>query len=77
MKTIKNHDRAPDKKGFSVAMPKRLIAEIEDIARKENRTRNGQIYHFLERAIADWQQSEKAPGETSATGIAAAKSRAA
>ena len=47
----KSHDRSPDKKGFSVAIPKRLLAEIEKIAKSETRSRNGQIERFLDDCV--------------------------
>lgn len=47
----KSHDRAPDKKGFSVALPKKLLADIEAIAAEQHRSRNGQIEHFLQDAV--------------------------
>ena len=50
----KNHDRSPDKKGFSVALPKSLVERLSKIAESEHRSRNGQIELFLERAVKEW-----------------------
>lgn len=54
MKT-KNHARATDKKGFSIALPISLIAEIQSIAAKQRRSRNNQIELLLEEAIRVWK----------------------
>lgn len=51
----KNHDRSPDKKGFSVALPRDLLAKIEEIAKEEHRSRNGQIEYFLDRSVKKWK----------------------
>lgn len=56
MPSKKNHDRAPDKIGFSVALPKSLVAEIEIVAKAEHRSRNGQIEHFLAESVAKWKK---------------------
>ena len=56
----RSHDRAPDKLGFSVALPKRLVAEIESIAQSQHRTRNKQIEHFLDGAVKEWLQQNAA-----------------
>lgn len=53
MKPQKSHARSPDKKGFSIALPKTLIKQIEEMAQKETRSRNGQIQHMLEKMIAE------------------------
>lgn len=50
----KSHDRSPDKIGFSVALPKQLLAQIQEIADTEHRTRNRQIEHFLYQSVARW-----------------------
>lgn len=55
----KNHDRHPDKKGFSVALPKSLLSEIESIANQEHRSRNGQIEHFLAESVDRWEKQNK------------------
>jgi hypothetical protein len=51
----RNHERAPDKKGFSIVLRKTLLKEIEEIALRESRTRNGQIEFFLLRAVEWWR----------------------
>lgn len=51
----KNHDRSPDKKGFSVALPRDILADVERIARQEHRSRNGQIEHFLAESVKRWE----------------------
>ncbi len=51
----KNHDRSPDKQGFSIALPRTLVSAIEQIAEEEQRSRNGQIEYFLARAVKDWR----------------------
>lgn len=56
MPSKKSHDRAPDKIGFSVALPKSLVAQIEVIAEDQHRSRNGQIEHFLAEAVAKWKR---------------------
>lgn len=58
----KNHDRSPEKKGFSVALPKTLIAEVEAIAKSEHRSRNGQIERFLEQSVKLYRESQKPNG---------------
>jgi metal-responsive CopG/Arc/MetJ family transcriptional regulator len=55
----KSHDRSPDKKSFSVALPKQMITELEKISKKEHRSRNGQIERFLERSIVAWREQSK------------------
>lgn len=58
----KSHARSPDKQGFSVALPITLVRAIEDIARRESRSRNGQIEYFLHQAVLAWQfQSAGSP----------------
>jgi hypothetical protein len=57
----KNHDRSPDKKGFSVALPKQLLSDIEQIAKEEHRSRNGQIEHFLAESVDRWQANQIKP----------------
>jgi hypothetical protein len=54
----RNHDRSPDKKGFSVALPKHLLELLEKIAAKEHRSRNGQIEMFLEEAVNNWEAEQ-------------------
>jgi len=58
-KKERSHDRSPEKVGFSVALPRVLCGEIEKIAAKETRTRNGQIEHFLAEAVARWHQERQ------------------
>lgn len=55
----KSHERSPDKQGFSIALPKRLVARIQDIAKKETRSRNGQIEKFLEDSVARYHSVPK------------------
>lgn len=52
----KNHARAPDKTGFSVALPNSLLWQVEQIAESEHRSRNGQIEHFLADSVARWKR---------------------
>lgn len=52
MTTKRNHDRAADKTAFSVALPKKLVSDLEEIAKTETRTRNRQIEHFLTESVA-------------------------
>lgn len=52
----RNHDRSPDKKNFSIALPKGLITDLQMIADQETRSRNGQIEHFLRDAVTDWKK---------------------
>lgn len=47
----KSHARAADKRNFSVALPITLIDEIAAVAKRESRSRNGQIEHFLKEAV--------------------------
>ena len=47
----KSHARAADKRNFSVALPITLIDEIAAIAKRESRSRNGQIEHFLKESV--------------------------
>jgi len=56
MSKKKNHDRAADKVGFSVALPKTLVAQIQAIAQADFRTRNGQIALFLTEAVERYQK---------------------
>ena len=58
MKT-KNHARATDKKGFSIALPVTLIAEIQKIASGERRSRNNQIELLLEEAVRIWNAERR------------------
>lgn len=55
----RNHERSPDKRAFSVALPKALIEELGRIAKKEHRSRNGQIELFLKEAVEDWLESNE------------------
>lgn len=59
MKT-RSHDRAPDKKGFSIALPKQLLAEIQHIATSETRSRNGQIEKFLDDCVKQYKAMKSA-----------------
>jgi hypothetical protein len=54
----KNHTRAADKKGFSVALPIELIGQLEYIANSETRSRNKQIEHMLRQSVADYKQQK-------------------
>lgn len=58
----KSHDRSPDKKGFSIALPIALIADLERISKAETRSRNGQIESFLQDSVRLWRElmAEKA-----------------
>ena len=55
----KNHARAPDKVGFSVALPKKLLGDIQTIADSEHRTRNKQIEHFLHESVMRWKAAQQ------------------
>lgn len=55
--STKSHARSPEKRGFSIALPIKLIDQIQTIADKETRSRNGQIQHLLERAIMEYEES--------------------
>lgn len=55
----RNHDRAPDKKNFSIALPKTMIDDLQKIADKETRSRNRQIEHFLSQAVERWKMERK------------------
>ena len=57
--STKNHARSPDKKGFSIALPIVLIDQIQAIAEKEARSRNGQIQKFLDESIKRWDEDRK------------------
>jgi hypothetical protein len=58
VKSKRSHDRSPDKIGFSIALPRKLVDELKAIAIEETRTRNGQIEHFLAAAVAEWKERE-------------------
>ena len=75
MPNKKNHDRAPDKIGFSVALPKSLVAQIEAMANDQSRSRNGQIEHFLKEAVARWQRDHAEPHLLVAEDVAAYDAR--
>lgn len=53
----KSHDRSPDKKGFSIALPIALIADLERISKAETRSRNGQIERLLQESVRLWKES--------------------
>ena len=55
----KSHERSPDKTGFSVALPKKLVAEIKQIAKDETRSRNGQIERFLEECVMRYKAGSR------------------
>ena len=55
----KNHDRAVDKKNFSIALPLTLIAQLQSIANLETRSRNKQIQHFLELSVQRWNDQQQ------------------
>jgi len=57
----KNHDRAADKVGFSVALPRTLVAQIQAIAEADFRTRNGQIELFLTEAVERYKKENAEP----------------
>lgn len=67
--STRNHDRAPDKKGFSVALPKNLLRAIERIAEAEHRSRNRQIEKFLQAEVDQYLKEHP----TKATGKAPTK----
>lgn len=52
MKHNKSHDRAADKMGFSIALKRSLVAEIERLAEEEGRNRNQQIVWMLGESLA-------------------------
>jgi hypothetical protein len=54
----KSHQRAPDKRNFSVALPITLIDQIEAIAKSETRSRNRQIEHFLQECVRNEKQKK-------------------
>lgn len=56
MKPKRPTQRDPNKVAFSVALPKVLVWQIEEIAQTEHRSRNGQIEHFLAEAVAQWKR---------------------
>lgn len=55
----RNHSRSKDKRNFSIALPKTMIADLERIAAKETRSRNGQIEHFLAESVAAYKADQK------------------
>lgn len=59
----KNHSRAPGKKGFSIALPVVLIDQLQRIAEKETRSRNGQIERFLEQQVEEYLKSKGPPAK--------------
>ena len=56
----KSHDRSPDKRNFSIALPIALIEKLQGIAADEARSRNRQIERFLESAVKQWAESQAA-----------------
>ena len=56
MKPKRPTQRDPSKVAFSVALPKILVWQIEQIAEAEHRSRNGQIEHFLADSVARWKR---------------------
>lgn len=54
----KSHSRAPDKIGFSIALPEKLATELQEIATRETRSRNGQIEHFLRESVQEWKKAQ-------------------
>lgn len=72
----KNHERSPDKKGFSIALPIHLIDQIQVIADGETRSRNKQIEHFLDNAVKQWnaKNTKNISDENESTGNADLKS---
>jgi hypothetical protein len=54
----KSHDRAPDKRNFSVALPIELIEKLEAIAGAETRSRNKQIEHFLQQSVSHYKANK-------------------
>jgi hypothetical protein len=58
--TAKSHDRSPDKKNFSIALPIALIDQLQRIAEAEHRSRNRQIEKFLEESAQRWSADSKA-----------------
>ena len=55
----KSHDRDPNKRNFSVALPITLIEDLQRIADKETRSRNMQIQHFLEIAVNEYKSASR------------------
>jgi hypothetical protein len=53
--STRNHDRAPDKSNFSIALPKLLKKQLQGIAKIESRSRNRQIEKMLTEAVRDWE----------------------
>jgi hypothetical protein len=56
MKPKRPTQRDPSKVAFSVALPRSLVAQIEEYAADQSRSRNGQIEYFLKEAVAKWQR---------------------
>ena len=67
----KNHDRSPDKRNFSIALPLTLIADLERIAAKETRSKNRQIEHFLSAQVDKWKAEHKPVATPMLVGLAA------
>lgn len=59
MSSKRSHARSADKAGFSIALPKDLIAQIVEIAAKEERSRNKQIELLLRIAVARYTGENK------------------
>jgi len=53
MKHNKSHDRAADKMGFSIALERSLVAEINRYAEAEGRNRNQQIRWMLLESLGE------------------------
>ena len=51
----RNHERSPDKRNFSIALPKTMIDDLSFIAKEETRSRNGQIECFLAQSVKEWK----------------------
>lgn len=55
VKTKKPIIRDPSKKNFSIAIPKTLVAKVQEIADREHRNRNSQIEHLLTLMVAEYE----------------------
>ena len=53
MKHNKSHDRAADKMGFSIALERSIVAEINRYAHAEGRNRNQQIRWMLLESLGE------------------------
>jgi hypothetical protein len=65
----RSHERAQDKRTITISIDKEIVAELDTLAKKENRTRSNWIVTELKKIVGEKMTGKKItilPGATSA-----------